>query len=139
MTTRVLIPLLGAIGLGISGYLAFLYLQDRDPVCFGDSNCGHIFSSSYSRIWGMPLPVLGWVMYAVLTGMGLLAYWDKKKYRPLIALGMYTIALAGTIYSACLTYLQVSVLHAFCPWCLASAAVVTCIFLISLRGLVSNT
>jgi uncharacterized membrane protein len=139
LTIRVTIPILGALGMGISGYLAILYLQDREPVCFGSSDCGYIFSSSYSRIWGVvPLPLAGWAMYAVLTGLGLLAQWDKKKPSPRAALGMYTVALAGTLYSACLTYLQVSVIHAFCPWCLASAVIVTCIFLISLKGLFTS-
>ena len=137
--TRMAIPILGMLGMGISGYLGFSYWLGEEPMCFGGSGCGHVFTSPYSHIWGIPLPLLGLAMYVVLTGLGLLVLKLRGNARPFVALSIYTVALAGTLYSACLTYLQFAVIHALCTWCLASALVVTSIFILSLRGLFDYT
>ena len=43
----------------------------------------------------------------------------------------FAVALAGALYSAYLTYLELFEIEAICAWCVASAAVVTLIALLS--------
>jgi uncharacterized membrane protein len=134
--TRWLIPLLGLLGMGISGYLSFAYLSGEEPLClFGSSGCSEVITSRYSHILGVPLPVLGLAMYSVLTSLSLIAIKLRGNIRPFLMLSIYAIALSGTLYSVFLTYLQFSVLQSLCTWCLGSALVVISIFLLSLGGL----
>jgi len=43
----------------------------------------------------------------------------------------------GVVFCAYLTYLEASVIHAWCQWCIASATIVTAIFGFSLLGLLT--
>ena len=139
LLTRTAILVLALVGMGISGYLGFSYWLGEEPVCFGGSGCGYVLTSPYSHIWGIPLPLLGLAMYIVLAFLGLLAMKQRGKTGTFANLGIYTVALAGTLYSACLTFLQFWVIHSLCIWCLGSALVVTSIFILSLRGLFDST
>ena len=126
---------LAAVGMGISGYLSFASWLGEEPVCFGSSGCGHVLTSDYSQIWGVPLSLLGLAMYGALAVLSIIVMKQRDKSGTFADLGIYTVALAGTLYSACLTMLQFWVLHSVCIWCLTSALVVTAIFLLSLGGL----
>ncbi|MFQ5827372.1 MAG: vitamin K epoxide reductase family protein, partial [Dehalococcoidia bacterium] len=103
--------------------------------CLSGDDCATVLAGPYARVMGIPLSLLGLVMYAVLTGLGLLLLSERKSGQGLIALGTYAVALGGTLYSAYLFYLQLFEIHALCTWCLASAVVVTTILLLSLKRL----
>ena len=133
--TRIAFLILGVVGMGISSYLSFNYWLGQEPACLGGIGCGHIINTTYSRIWEIPLPYFGLAMYTTLSGLSLLVLKQGRNRKPFIALTVYALALSGTIYSACLTYLQFVVIQAFCTWCLASALVITFMFLLSLREL----
>ncbi len=45
---------------------------------------------------------------------------------------MFGMATAGTLYSAYLTYLEVAVLEAICPYCVLSAVVMTGLWILSI-------
>jgi uncharacterized membrane protein len=117
LTLRVVLGVLAAVGFLISAYLTWVHFAGVAPVCVGGSGgCETVQSSRYAEILGVPVSVLGLVGYAGLLfsavvrgGVG-------------IYLG-FLIALAGTLFSAYLTYLEVFVIHALCHWCLASAAI----------------
>ncbi len=47
-------------------------------------------------------------------------------------LAIFGISLIGVLYSAYLSYLEEFVLHAWCPYCVLSAIVITIIFIISI-------
>ena len=48
-------------------------------------------------------------------------------------MGIYSAALAGTLYSLYLVYLEIFEIHAFCSWCLASGLVMATMLVLSLR------
>jgi uncharacterized membrane protein len=45
---------------------------------------------------------------------------------------MLGIALASTLFSAWLTYIELNVLHAICIWCVVSAVDITVILLLTI-------
>jgi uncharacterized membrane protein len=51
-----------------------------------------------------------------------------ETYGPLAVFGL---ALTGTLYSAYLTYVELFVLHAVCPYCVVSAVLMTAIFILA--------
>ena len=53
--------------------------------------------------------------------------------RTLADQAIFGIAFAGVLYSAYLTYIELFVLRKICPWCVASAAIVTLISSVSSR------
>ncbi len=135
LAIRTAIPILGLVGMGISSYLTYVHYQYAEPICLAGLDCNSVLFSRYAQIWGLPISLLGFLMYALLTVCGLLLLRKQKEGSSLIALGVYAMALSGTLYSVYLTYLELFKIHAFCSWCLGSALVITSILVLSLMNL----
>jgi uncharacterized membrane protein len=48
-----------------------------------------------------------------------------------VNLALFGVTLIGMIYSAYLTYLEVAVIHAICPFCVLSAVLMSFLFVLS--------
>jgi uncharacterized membrane protein len=59
-----------------------------------------------------------------------------KQNGPLAIFGM---SLGGVAFSVYLTYLELYVIHAICPFCVASAVIITLIFILAIIRLVKQT
>ena len=59
-----------------------------------------------------------------------------KEYGPLAIFG---ISLGGVIFSIYLTYLELYVIHAVCPFCVASAIIIILLFILAILRLVKQT
>jgi uncharacterized membrane protein len=127
--------ILAALGALVAGYLTYIKLAHVEAICRGVGDCEAVNSSIYSQISGIPIAVLGLAAYlailVILTlepGLTLL-----QDYGPLAIFGL---ALTGTLYSAYLTYVELFVIHAVCPYCVASAVLITALFILSVVRLV---
>ena len=132
------IPILGMVGIGISAYLAYVHYKEVEPVCLPITDCNAVLSSHYSAIWGVPLSILGLLMYIVLTILGFWHLRKRNEGQAVMALGIYTVALSGTLFSAYLYYLEIFVIQAFCTWCIASSLVMVSTLVISIINLSST-
>ncbi len=135
---RTVIPILGLIGMGISGYLVYVHYYKIRPVCLPGFECDVVLSSSYAQIWGIPISVLGLAMYVVITLLGIRLIFEKSDLNDLISLGIYTIALSGVLFTAYLYYLEIFILHAFCTWCVGSSLVILSLLAFSLINLFTS-
>jgi uncharacterized membrane protein len=107
------------VGLGISSYLCFTYLQHTSPACLvGGNGCTTVEQSSYARPYGFPLPIFGLIGYTLLFTSACL-----KGERARTAGVVLAVIAVGA--SACLTYLELGVIHAVCIWCVSSATCAT--------------
>ena len=116
--SRLIGALLSLAGIADSGYLSWLHLNDSIAAgCSEGSSCDIVQHSVYSEIAGVPIALLGLAGYALIL---LALLFDKKPddWGRLVTLG---ISLIGVLYSAYLTYVELFVLHAICPYCVASA------------------
>jgi uncharacterized membrane protein len=114
---RVVLGVLAAAGLLISTYLSWVHFVGVAPVCVGgDGGCETVQSSRYATVLGVPVSVLGIIGYAGLLSSVVLRGEVGVYLR-------FLIALAGTLFSTYLTYLEIFVIHAVCQWCVASAAI----------------
>jgi uncharacterized membrane protein len=120
------------LGVGISSYLTYVHYGSVTAVCPFNARCDVVLSSPYAQMWGVPLSLLGLLMYAVLTTMGFWLWRAQSRWERLIALGAYTVALSGTLFTGYLYYLEIFELHAFCSWCVASSVVIVGILALSL-------
>ena len=126
------VVVLGLCGMGISGYLTYGYLVNTSIGCPFNANCDLVQASSYAYMWGVPVPLLGLLMYTYLTFLSVLLFRRKPEWENILSLGIYGVSLAGVIFTAYLYYLEIFVLHAFCSWCIVSSIVILCIFILSL-------
>jgi uncharacterized membrane protein len=118
------------IGLAEATYLTAMYLSGETAICGGSSDCFQVLGSPYAKIGKIPLSGLGAVAYfSVFTfaTFTLFGYALARKFFSWTVLAMFCMTLW-------LLYVQAFLLHAFCKYCLFSAAL---IFL--LTGLVVAT
>ncbi|MEP7357667.1 MAG: vitamin K epoxide reductase family protein [Anaerolineales bacterium] len=133
--------ILAVLGMLVSAYLTWVKLSNTLAFCSGVGDCEAVNSSSYSAVFGVPVAVLGLLAYlgiaAVLAAEKRLQ--GLREYGPLAVFGL---ALTGTLYSAYLTYVELFIIHAVCPYCVASALIITTILILSIlrlvRGLVGG-
>jgi uncharacterized membrane protein len=122
---------LALIGLIDSIYLAYIKLANQTASCglFGD--CEAVNNSRYSEIGGVPIAVLGAAGYLAIL---VLLYLDRPAAdgSDAIRFALFGVTLAGTLYSIYLTYLEIFVLEAICPYCVLSAVVMGGLFVLSL-------
>ncbi|MBM3139568.1 MAG: vitamin K epoxide reductase family protein [Chloroflexi bacterium] len=120
-----------AAGVAIGAYLSYVALDaTAEPFCSGLGSCSEVQGSAYARVAGVPVAVLGLLMYATLLALVLGRRLGTRapRLRALpLATATFTVALAGSLYSAYLTALELLVIDAICAWCVASALLVTAI------------
>lgn len=105
-------------GIGVSGYLTYTHYADRSVACAVVHGCQTVQQSEYSKLAGVPIALLGGLLYVGLlsssVGWALRGLWWW-------GLGAWFLALTGVAYSAYLTYLELEIIEAICVWCVASA------------------
>jgi uncharacterized membrane protein len=128
---RMISIVLSLIGALDSAYLTWVKITHQEAFCGGSGECATVANSPYSEIFGIPIAILGLGAYLVIIGLHILESRSKLwlQNAPLLIFGM---TLAGTIYSAYLTYLEIWVIYAICPYCVLSAVVMTLLMIIAL-------
>jgi uncharacterized membrane protein len=101
--------------------------------CAGVGQCNYVNASEYAYIAGVPVSLLGLLLYGTLLVTA--AGWYLRPASDLWPVSYWGVALSGALYAAYLTYVEVGVLKAVCVWCVASAVVLTVSFLLSSLGL----
>jgi uncharacterized membrane protein len=124
----VLLALAGAVD---SAYLAFLKFTGTVAACSDIGDCEAVNNSKYAEIGGIPLALLGLLGYLAILAFLILEP-RFPGWKDGLHLGIFGFTLAGTIYSVYLTYIEIFVLHAICPYCVVSAVVMLLLFAISI-------
>jgi len=122
--TSVALLLTLAIGLGISAYTAYTALADVEPMCGPIGNCAAVQESEYSKLFGIPLGMLGLIGYSLILVTWLIARYlspqgGRWHWIP------WAVALFGVLFSLRLTALEPFVIGEICIWCLGSAVSIT--------------
>jgi uncharacterized membrane protein len=129
-TLRRAIAFVAALGLGVATYIAIADSGGGSPVCIaGSHGCATVARSSYSHLVGVNIAVFGIVGYALLL---VCAFFADDAAR----LGGFVLALGGFGYSVFLTYLELFKIDAICQWCVASAILMTILFLLNATRLI---
>lgn len=118
------------VGVGVSGYLTYLKLFNAVSICSGIGDCEAVNTSRWSQVGGVPVALLGLLAYLAIAALlalesrvGFLREWGPA--------AVFAVALAGTLYSGYLTYIEVAVIHKICPFCVASAVAMTAVTVIA--------
>ena len=105
-------------GLAVAAYLTVMALTGETAACGGSAGCSEVLGSGYARIAGIPVAILGILGYFAAFSFATFAAFGYKRAPKLFALTVWPM-FAMTLW---LLYLQAFVLHAFCRYCLFSAA-----------------
>jgi uncharacterized membrane protein len=122
---RMTAGVLAVAGIGVATYIAVVEGGGGAPQCLaGGHGCETVANSHYSHIAGINVAVFGIVGYVLLLGASLLA-------GDIARIGGLGVALVGFGFSLYLTYLELFVIDAICQWCVASAVLMTLLFIVS--------
>ncbi len=118
---KYVLVIFGIIGIFDAGFLTYEHYQQLIPPCsihtlFAD--CGKVLNSSYSKVLGIPLALIGLIHYLVLTTAAVIAIIYKKREVRIFLSLVTTVGLISSIY---FVYIQLVVLNAICLYCMISA------------------
>ena len=108
------------VGLAESIYLSVMAFTGETVVCGGSASCYEVLGSAYARIGGVPVAALGALAYFGVFSCATFALFGYVRARMFFALIVWMM-FAFTFW---LLYVQAFVLHAFCRYCLFSAAII---------------
>ncbi|NQD92808.1 vitamin K epoxide reductase family protein [Pseudomonas sp. CrR25] len=116
---------MAAAGMLLTGYLSYSALSGAATMfCAAGSSCELIQHSRWSRLFGLPLPIWGLALYAVLAFNAWRLPARLQRWRRL-----WLVALVGLAASLYLGLVGWRELDAFCVWCLLSMTLLVAIFL----------
>lgn len=125
------IAFVAALGLGVATYIAIAESGGGSPVCVaGGHGCATVAKSSYSHVAGVNIAIFGIVGYVLLLASAFFV-------NDLARLGGFAVALGGFGYSVFLTYIEIFKIEAICQWCVASAVLMTILFLLNATRLIA--
>jgi uncharacterized membrane protein len=106
-------------GLAVAVYLTYTHFNEGALVC-GVGDCQTVQGSEFATIAGIPIALLGLGLFGTLVALGVIRTRAPQAAEAL-TFAAFGFALAGVLYSAYLTYLEVAVIFAICQWCVVSA------------------
>jgi len=118
------------LALALAGVALTAYLSWTDWAgaalkgCAVGSGCEVVLGSRWAMLLGLPTAFWGLLAYLTLAGIAFIRRADRH-WR-----AAWLVALGGVCYSAYLTAVSLTVLHAACPYCLTSLALMTAIFVL---------
>lgn len=122
-----LISLLGLAGFLLASYIYRKKRAKKKLICPMRSNCDTVTHSDYSRIFGMPVEILGMAYYLIISfGYGIVSIlnlWTTPI--PQVLIGLSGCAVLFSVY---LISLQAFVIKQWCTWCLCSGLISLLIF-----------
>ena len=127
-----------SIGLVDSLYLIWIKIANDKVYCLpGLGDCWTVNTSQYSQVLGIPVSVFGVIGFLIILLLALFKDRNKFFHANQVTL-LFGITLAGFLYSIYLTYLEIFVINAICPFCVLSAISMTILFVISVVRLVKS-
>jgi len=128
MKLYVTAAVLSVLGLADALYLTIEHVTGQSVRCTIVAGCSEVLSSQYAVVAGVPLALIGAAAYFGVFSLATLAAFGYR-----IAATLLTpLVLLMFLVSLWLIYLQAFVIHAFCQFCLLSAAVATALTVIVL-------
>jgi uncharacterized membrane protein len=115
---RIVVLVLGVLGLGVAGYLTYVHYAGVEPVCRIAHGCERVQTSEWSEVAGVPVALLGLLGYAGIVA----SVFVPGEAGLLMGAAM---ALVGFGFSAYLTYREIWSIEAICIWCVGSAVILT--------------
>ena len=106
---------LALVGMGLTAYLTFSTWKGQALAgCTAGSGCDVVLGSQWSKLFGLPTSLWGFLAYAALAAI---AFIKRADVHWKLA---WIVSLFGVLYSVYLTGIALVELKAACPYCLSS-------------------
>ena len=126
-TLRRTLIALTVLGLAVAAYLTYIHYAGIKPLCGrGGGGCEIVQTSSYSKLAGVPVALIGLLGYIAILGSLLVPQNENSR------LATVAFAVVGFGFSAYLTYRELYSIHHICEYCVSSAVIVTIIMCLSI-------
>jgi uncharacterized membrane protein len=125
---------LTVIGFLVATYMTIYAITSNDNMCIGSQDCSVVNASKYSKIniagFEIPVAVLGMTGYAAILAVLL---FDRRIdfLRQNGSLVFFGLSLMGFLFTLYLVYIEIALIRAYCPFCIASQIAMTLIFILS--------
>jgi uncharacterized membrane protein len=109
---------LAVVGLLVSGYLTFEHYSTSVALACPDTgavNCVKVTTSSYSKLLGIPVALLGLLFFVGVTALTVPVAW--RSTNPWVARGRLAAAAAGVLFVLYLVWAELFRIDAICLWC----------------------
>lgn len=136
MRHRQAIAVLALVGGFLALYLWLFKIGVAGELKCGTGGCDTVQTSRWAELLGVPVALYGVVGYAAILAValvGLQRAWLSRRGPTLVLAALATI---GLLFSAWLTYLELFVIRAICRWCVASAVIMTVIWVVAVHALI---
>jgi uncharacterized membrane protein len=113
------VAIVAVAGLADATYLTVQVLTGEILSCGGSPDCFRVLGSSYAKLGGIPVAILGALAYFTVFTFAIFAafgYSWAPRFLALMTGAMFLMTLW-------LLYVQAFLLHAYCRYCLFSAAI----------------
>ncbi len=121
---------LALVGAGIAGYLTYTHFKGSPPVCL-TSGCEVVQNSRWSKLFGIPVALLGLLTYLSIVASTLVRH-------PLVKQVGAMIALVALGFNAYLLYIQEHEIGRYCTWCVSNEIVSAILAPVAIAWLLSS-
>jgi uncharacterized membrane protein len=122
------------LGLADALYLTVEHVTGQSVRCTIVAGCSEVLSSQYAVVAGLPLAMIGAAAYFSVFSLATLAAFGHR----IAGMLLTPLVVLMFLVSLWLIYLQAFVIHAFCQFCLFSAAVTTALTVIVVIAVISS-
>lgn len=126
-----IIFVLSLLGVLMAAYVLQGWLKNSPLICLNGSGCSTVSKSPYSYPFGIPVPAVGLLGYALLTVLAFLrtVSGDKRLLYGIMGMGAF-----GVIFVSWFTYTEMFIIRAVCTWCAVSAVNMVAILLLAIQS-----
>jgi uncharacterized membrane protein len=123
------------VGLLVSIYMTIYKITNDNRLCLGSGDCATVNSSRYAEVNGIPVALLGVIGYGAILGV---LFLERRRgfFQQNGTLLIFGMALAGFLFTLWLIYVEIALISAICPFCVASQVAMTIIFIIAVIRLI---
>jgi uncharacterized membrane protein len=118
------------IGLLVSVYMTIYAITSNDNMCIGSKDCSVVNASRYSKVYGIPVALIGVGGYAAILAV-LVLEGRQTFLQQNGTMVFFGLSLTGFLFTLYLIFVEVALIKAYCPFCIASQTAMTLIFILS--------
>lgn len=131
MTKRMVIAVLALGGVFVSAYLTLYKLGYIGQLSCSIGSCETVQLSKWAKFLGLPVAAWGVAYYVAVLATAIAGTLPDFTESRRVSAILLAEAILGFLFTAYLTSLEAFVIHAYCIYCLGSAALVTLILIAS--------
>ena len=130
---RIVIFMLGFSGFVVARHVYKHKKPDKSPlVCPMKFDCNAVVHSDFSKLFGVPVEILGMIYYAFLASSYLALIFISQSLPTFFVAVLATLSAIAFLFSAYLIFVQVFILKKGCFWCYISALICILIFILTI-------